>query len=135
MEQKIVIIHLFVGIIVDIFIIIYQTSWSIIELFTLFHRLMVIFHFVSFTKIKNKKFRHHLQNLFNTINHKSSFKSQFQATPSSFLWEPSNRKIENNANTIIDKRHVRFTRWKHAKITIMIHGFLIEKSYLSRAMH
>jgi hypothetical protein len=75
MGQKIVIIHLFVGIIVGIFIIIYQTSWSIIQVVTFFHRPMVAFHCDSF--IKNKKFRHHLQNLFDTINHKSSFKNQF----------------------------------------------------------
>jgi hypothetical protein len=53
MGHKIIIIHLFARTIVDIFIIIYETQWSIIEVATLFHKQMVAFHFASFIKIKN----------------------------------------------------------------------------------
>ncbi len=41
----------------------------------LFHRPLVAFHFASFIKKENIKFRRHLQNLFDTINRKSSLKS------------------------------------------------------------
>jgi hypothetical protein len=76
---------------------------------------MVAFRFLSFIKKENIKFRRHLQNLFDTINRKSSLKSQFKAAPSSLLQEPSDIKLENNANTRRDKRHVRLTRWKELK--------------------
>jgi hypothetical protein len=35
---------------------------------------------------------------------------------SSLFWKPSNKKLENNANTRKYKRHVRLKRWKESKI-------------------
>jgi hypothetical protein len=75
----------------------------------------VAFRFASFIKKENIKFRRHLQNLFDTINRKSSFQSQSKAAPSSLLRKPSDTKLENNANTIRDKRPIRLTRWKELK--------------------
>jgi glucan phosphoethanolaminetransferase (alkaline phosphatase superfamily) len=86
----------------------------------LFRKLLVAFCFASFIKKKNIKFKRHLQNLFDTINRKSSLKSQFKAAPSSLLREPSDTKLENNANTRRYKRATRLTKWEELKKKIKI---------------
>nr|AHI16011.1 cytochrome c biogenesis factor N [Sphagnum girgensohnii]AND49936.1 cytochrome c biogenesis factor N [Sphagnum rubiginosum] len=91
----------------------------------LFRRPLVAFRFASFIKKENIKFRRHLQNLFDTINRKSSLKSQSKAAPSSLLREPSDTKLENNANTRRDKRPVRLTRWKELKKEKYIFFYLL----------
>jgi hypothetical protein len=67
----------------------------------------VAFCFASFIKKENIKFRRHLQNLFDTINRKSSLKSQSKVAPSSLLREPLDTKLKNNANTRRDKRQCK----------------------------
>jgi hypothetical protein len=66
--------------------------------FFFFCRSQVSFRFASFIKKENTKFKHHLQNLLDTINCKNSFKSHSNITSSSFLGESSDTKLENYAN-------------------------------------
>nr|BDZ75583.1 cytochrome c biogenesis factor N [Timmiella anomala] len=82
-----------------------------------FRRPLVAFRFASFIKKENKQFRHHLlQNLFGTINHKRSLKSQSKAAPSGIVQEPSDKRLENGANARENKRPIiRLKKWKELK--------------------
>jgi hypothetical protein len=78
-----------------------------------FRRPLMAFRFASLTKKENKRFRRHLlQNLFGTINCKSSLKGQFKVAPLGFGQEPSDKRLENGANARENKRPVGLKRWK-----------------------
>nr|YP_009040968.1 CcmFN [Tetraphis pellucida]AGN74210.1 cytochrome c biogenesis factor N [Tetraphis pellucida]AHI16013.1 cytochrome c biogenesis factor N [Tetraphis pellucida]AIB08439.1 CcmFN [Tetraphis pellucida] len=77
-----------------------------------FRRPLVAFCSAFPMKRENKRFRRHLlQNLFGTINRKSSLRSQPEAAPSGLLQEPSDKRLENGANARENKRPVRLQRW------------------------
>nr|BDZ75705.1 cytochrome c biogenesis factor N [Fissidens protonematicola] len=82
-----------------------------------FCRPLVAFRFASFIKKGNKQFGHHLwQNLFDTINRKSSLKSQSKAVPLGIVQEPSDKRVKNGANARENKRPIiRLKKWKELK--------------------
>nr|YP_009129990.1 cytochrome c biogenesis factor N [Codriophorus aciculare]AJV88414.1 cytochrome c biogenesis factor N [Codriophorus aciculare] len=82
-----------------------------------FRRPLVAFCSASFIKKENKQFGHHLlQNLFGTINRKSSLESQSEVAPSGIVQEPSDKKLENGANARENKRPIiRLKKWKELK--------------------
>ena len=77
-----------------------------------FRRPLVALRFAPLMKEENKRFRRHLQNLFATINRKSSLKSQYKAAPSGLFQEPLNTGLESGANAREDNRPVRPKKWK-----------------------
>jgi hypothetical protein len=87
------------------------------KIYIFFCRPLVAFRFASFIKRENKQFGHHLwQNLFGTINRKSSLRSQSKAAPSGIVQEPSDKRLENGANARENKRPImRLKKWKELK--------------------
>nr|YP_009307305.1 cytochrome c biogenesis factor N [Orthotrichum gymnostomum]YP_009316195.1 cytochrome c biogenesis factor N [Orthotrichum obtusifolium]AOR82058.1 cytochrome c biogenesis factor N [Orthotrichum gymnostomum]AOY35700.1 cytochrome c biogenesis factor N [Orthotrichum obtusifolium] len=81
-----------------------------------FRRPLVAFRSASFIKKENKQFRHHLlQNLFGTINHKSSLESQSQAAPSGIVQELSDKRLKDGVNAEENKRPIRLKKGKELK--------------------
>jgi Cytochrome C assembly protein len=93
--------------------------------------LVVTFRFVSFIKKENKQFGHHLwQNLFGTINRKSSLQSQSKAALSGIVQEPSDKRLENGANARENKRPIiRLKKWKELKKRKSRFSFLLYALY------
>jgi hypothetical protein len=87
----------------------------------------VAFHFASFIKREDKQFGQHLwQNLFATINRKSSLRNQSKVAPSSIVQEPSDKGLENGTNERENKRPImRLKKWKELEKKIWIFLFLL----------